>query len=336
MRGVVPVLLCASPLGCASPGDDEPTGGPADATPPWLLPDAPPSSMPDAGPGIRERCFPDLGDPSLGVPDYDQFGPVVGSHCAGTNHQEIAQVERVVFLGDSITQGTPPTPSAGYYRNLLAESLRARFGAGLEVDECSRWGARADDLLGPPRPQLPTCFPAPEPKRTLVIMTVGGNDMLAILEGALGGDTIDQSLAKVDEAVALVRDAVAWFYADPARFPAGVSVVFANVYELTDGVADFPEACPFASLAGVTDGWPQGRQVLIRMNEELMRVAVETDTDLIFLSETFCGHGLHAGEPGNECFRGEDAETWFDFTCIHPNPAGHRAIAEAFLRVVEE
>src|SRR3972149_5478262 len=101
----------------------------------------PPSpSPPAAGRGIRERCFPDLGDAALGVPDYDQFRPVVGSHCAGTNHQDITDVERVVFLGDSITQGTPPTPASGYYRNLLAESLRARFGEGLQVDEGATWG----------------------------------------------------------------------------------------------------------------------------------------------------------------------------------------------------
>ena len=270
------------------------------------------------------------------MPDYDQFRPVVGSHCAGTNHQDITDVERVVFLGDSITQGTPPTPASGYYRNLLAESLRARFGEGLQVDECSKWGARTDDLLLPPHQQVQSCFPGPEPRRTLVVITAGGNDMLAVLEDALGGGTIEQSMAKVDEAVGLLRDAVDWFFADPARFPGGVFVVFANVYEFTDGVADFPQSCPFSILAGVTRGWPEGRPVFNHLNEELMRVAVDTGTDLMFLSETFCGHGFHAGDPENECFRGEDAETWFDFTCIHPNPAGHQAIAEAFLKVIEE
>ncbi|MFT7518828.1 MAG: hypothetical protein ACI9MC_000962 [Kiritimatiellia bacterium] len=37
-------------------------------------------------------------DPS---PDYAQFAPTIGSHCYGTDHQDIDDIDRVVFLGDS-------------------------------------------------------------------------------------------------------------------------------------------------------------------------------------------------------------------------------------------
>src|SRR3990170_2334213 len=70
------------------------------------------AAPPDAGASIRDRCFPGLGDPAKGLPDYDQFGTVVGAHCDGTNHQDIAGVDKVVFLGDSITEGTPPNTPA--------------------------------------------------------------------------------------------------------------------------------------------------------------------------------------------------------------------------------
>ncbi len=52
--------------------------------------------------------------------------------------------------------------------------------------------------------------------------------------------------------------------------------------------------------------------------------------------ESFCGHGFYAGDPTNECYRGPDAEVWFDATCIHPNPAGHAAISDMVLDVVGE
>ncbi|NJK32083.1 MAG: hypothetical protein HC927_06510 [Deltaproteobacteria bacterium] len=41
-------------------------------------------------------------------PDYTGLDVIVGSHCLGTNHQDITDIERVVFLGDSVTVGTPP------------------------------------------------------------------------------------------------------------------------------------------------------------------------------------------------------------------------------------
>jgi hypothetical protein len=57
---------------------------------------------------------------------------------------------------------------------------------------------------------------------------------------------------------------------------------------------------------------------------------------MIFLLENFCGHGFFAGQPGNECYRGPGAETWFDFTCIHPNPTGHAAMADLFDKTIAE
>lgn len=73
------------------------------------------------------KCFEDdFVNPFMNGPNYDQFGPIIGSHCMGTNHQDITGVERVVFLGDSVTVGTPPTLSADYYRSKLAGAVAAR------------------------------------------------------------------------------------------------------------------------------------------------------------------------------------------------------------------
>ena len=284
--------------------------------------------------GIRERCFPEIGSGDEPGPDYDQFEPVVGSHCSGTNHQDIAGIERVVFLGDSITEGTPPSLSVQFYRSVLAERLHARFGQDVDVTNCSAWGARTDDLLLPPHEQIRERFDDIEDRRTLVVMTVGGNDMSSVAQDSLDGASPEDAVTAVDGALELLREAVDWLV-DPAHFPNGVFVVMANVYEFTDGTGDLP-SCPGAGLAGFTQPWPDGRHAFLQMNEGIMRIAVETGTDMIFLMESFCGHGFHAGEPDNECFRGQDAETWFDFTCIHPNPTGHEKIADLFQDVIEE
>lgn len=285
---------------------------------------------------LAERCFAGIGDPEAGVPEYDAFGPVVPRHCAGTNHQDIAGVERVVFLGDSITAGTPPTHEVQYYRTLLTERLRERFG-DVQVDDCSEWGAENVDFMGGGEDaQLTRCFPdAVEPRVTLAIWTMGGNDMFALAQdfdaGLIDVAGVD---AGVDASVAQLAETLQ-FFRDPVRFPAGAHVVFGNLYEYTDASGDL-SVCPTATILGFAGVIPEIRDAYVRINEEYVRLAVETGTDVLFLLEHFCGHGFLADDPTNECYRGADTEVWFDGTCIHPTPAGHAQIADQFTSVIDE
>ena len=282
---------------------------------------------------IRDNCFPDIGDASLGFPEYDRFGVVAGRHCSGTNHQDITGVEKVVFLGDSITAGTPPTTEAEIYRTLLTELLRERFGPDLEVADCSRFGARTDDYVPE---QIPGCFPGVEEKRTLVISTMGGNDTFAAAEAVLNGGSAADGLAVLDRAIGHQREAMQWFRDNEATaFPNGVFVVTSNIYEYTDATGDM-SSCPLADQLGFGGVVPELRAAYIYINEAFLEIAVETGTDSLFLLENFCGHGFYADDPTNECYRGPEATPWFDLTCIHPNPEGHAAIAQMFLDVVSE
>ena len=61
----------------------------------------------------------------------------------------------------------------------------------------------------------------------------------------------------------------------------------------------------------------------------------DTGSDMLFLLESFCGHGYNRADPSARCHN-PTGELWFDLTCIHPNPAGHTAIAEMFEAVVSE
>ncbi|MBK6687186.1 MAG: hypothetical protein IPG45_22140 [Deltaproteobacteria bacterium] len=316
----------------------------------------------DAGPsGIGPTCFPAIWDPNTVGPNYDQFAPQVGSHCLGTNHQTITGVERVVFLGDSVTVGTPPTPSDQYYRSRLAERLATHFGLMPPSDvweraslvngtalvqssgdfaSCAKWGARTDDLIED-NSQMLDCFPESERhKRTLVVMTIGGNDIAAITKAGApsGGKTYVEVEAMTQEFVQKLRDAVHWLKDDPTLFPNGVDVIFSNMYEFTDATGDVT-SCPAAGLAGFDEPWsnPQDLEhLVVWANEQFMQIAVETQTDLIMMLEHFCGHGYHNDDPNGRCYRGTNTERWFDLSCIHPNPAGHQVIADMFMAVVVE
>ena len=215
-------------------------------------------------------CFADQGL----LVDYDQYHPVIGSHCKGTDHQDIFGVEHVVFLGDSITVGTPPTGAEDWYRNRMAGALAAEYGLeapdwlwenvdlfdGMTYERssggfssCAKWGARTDDLTRS-HEQFQTCIP--EDRRdetTLVVMTVGGNDLFSWAQDRVGeGMTEEEMWAAAELAVKDLEDSVHWLIDDPERFPNGVYLVFANTFEFTDddSAADF-STCTGADWIGM-------------------------------------------------------------------------------------
>ncbi len=295
---------------------------------------------------IKERCFPGIGDAEAGFPEYDDLGVVVPDHCMGTDHQDITGIQKVVFLGDSITAGTPPTPEDEVYRALLTEQLQAEFGADIEIADCSEFGARTDDLLLHDDRGIPLCFPdGVEDKRTLIIMTIGGNDMFAAAEIIGDGGTDAEAAALVDQAIVYLDDALAWIRqgSDPQsdqpevgdHFPNGVFVVFGNVYEFTDATGDLG-SCPTAEFLGFDYTIPQLRDGYIWISEAFLELTVRYRMDAVFMLEHFCGHGWRSDDPDGECYRGPDTPRWFDATCIHPSPEGHAALADMFMQTIRE
>lgn len=294
--------------------------------------------------------------PSPG-PTYEELDVTVGSHCQGTNHQDITDIERVVFIGDSVTVGTPPTSSSDFYRSELADQLVDLYGldapevqwkqanalTGMSsVQEsggfasCAEWGARNDDLMT----QLEACFSDPEDfdKRTLVISTMGGNDASNLAQDAIDGVPAGDLFAELEQVIAYHEEALDWLVGDPAKFPNGIFVVNANVYEFTDYTVDVL-SCPAADVAGFSNN-PDDPMLLLSslnlINEEYMRIAVEHGTDVVFMFEGFCGHGFKSSQEDNVCYRGPDEPNWFDFTCIHPTGVGHGELAQMFFNVISE
>lgn len=330
-------ILATSCTASREPRLEPPAGSPqvdaATSSPPPPTASVPAPPAPDASPVLpaltAADCFKDLAGPVIG-PDYDQFKPTIGKSCAGTHHQNIAGVQKVVFLGDSVTVGTPPTPPGEYYRLRLEPTLKQRFGPSVEFASCAKWGARTDDLLEGGQ-QIAQCFPTGvEPKTTLVIMTNGGNDTAAWAKDKL---STAAAMVAADAAVLRLQQAVEWLKS-PTHFPNGSFVVYSNVYEFTDTSGQM-SSCPAAVLAGMGGSWPEGKPAVVHFEEGFMKVAVETKSDMMFLLEHFCGHGYRRDDPSLQCYRGPNSPLWFDLTCYHPNPTGHAEIALQFAKVID-
>ncbi|MBL4687126.1 MAG: SGNH/GDSL hydrolase family protein, partial [Nannocystaceae bacterium] len=307
-------------------------------------------------PGEGVACLNDqfVNGPTPG-PDYTEFNVTIGSHCQGTNHQDITDIERVVFLGDSVTVGTPPTAGSSVYRSIVALELANHFGIeapstdwqgyniinGNPVEQesgafaqCSEWGGRNNDLMS----QLEGCFAGDDfDARTLIIMTSGGNDISAMTSDAIDGAPAGELFEQLESMVEFHRQTIQWLVGED-RFSNGIFVVNANVFEFTDYTAEVL-SCPTAGLAGFSSNPPNTDLLLgalTLINEEYAAIAAETGTDVAFMFETMCGHGFLAGDASNVCYRGAGTENWFDATCIHPTLTGHSNVAEMFLSVITE
>jgi lysophospholipase L1-like esterase len=319
-----------------------------------------------AGAGVltAASCFASeyLNPTSSVGPNYDQFHPVIGSHCRGTNHQAITGIQRVVFLGDSVTVGTPPTnlDVNAVYRSILAKKLATHFnlpqpgvgwgganpfsGLALPAEtgafvSCSKWGARVDDLMRDSN-QVTDCIPPSKRNlKHLVVMTMGGNDIANLTQeggGASPNKSVPQLQAQAQVMIDDLRAAIAWLK-NPANVPGGVEVVFANNYEFTDD-SDDTNSCPGAAAGGI-EPWQDlaaHRALVVWIEEQYLKVAKDTGTDMVFLLESFCGHGYKRADPTSICYRGPGQDLWFDATCIHPNGAGHAALADLFYKTITE
>ncbi|MFT7518829.1 MAG: hypothetical protein ACI9MC_000963 [Kiritimatiellia bacterium] len=166
-------------------------------------------------------------------------------------------------------------------------------------------------------------------------MTLGGNDLAALAQRRSDGASTASLWADTEELIDEMRRGARWLK-DPDRFEEEVSVVMSNLIEFTDATGD-TSACPAASLAGFgqTISDPDIAQMVVYTLEQYMALAVETGSDMLFLQETFCGHGFARDDPAGRCYQGPGAQLWFDLTCVHPNPRGHKEIAKMIVSVVD-
>jgi len=321
----------------------------------------------DSDTAVEEAaCFADI----LSPVDYTSSGATLNATCTGTNHQDIAGIERVVFVGDSVTAGAPIpvdwsswelTDASEWYRNVLADEFVARWGLDApdwfweNVDltsgeswsqfsgdfaNCSKWGARADDLHSD-NTQLDDCLPEESrSQHNLVILTVGGNDLYNLLDHVSTQDVDEATMrAEWDSALADLSDAMHWLKDDPSRFPGGIDVIVADIFDVTDATsaADIAD-CEGAQAIGLSDALvdPLTAELAIQWQEAVIQVAVETDIDVAFMGEAFCGHGYNWDDTTGRCYRGGDSDVYFDASCEHPTHFGHTAIANTMLGVIDE
>lgn len=245
----------------------------------------------------------------------------------------------VVFLGDSITAGSGASSAELRYKSLLVEDqstmwqtwaeqdLESLYGP-LEVIDVSVAGAQTGSLIERQLPALDEAIGGSLSGETIIVMTIGGNDM----QGALPAMLLNEDKeAAYEERIRPALDNFATildYFEDPARFPDGAKVFLTNVYEPTDN-GGRAAGCFF----GVDIG--PALPYLDRANDEIRALAVERGVAAIDLRGHFLGHGHNHEDATLEAHDAADPTLWMANDCIHPNDRGHHEVRRLFLTAID-
>ncbi len=142
---------------------------------------------------------------------------------------------------------------------------------------------------------------------TLITLTVGGNDLIALLSH--GSRDLTEVLARIESIVRFLEG----YYPNS-------TVLLGNVYDPSDGTG---------RVQSGHERFAAGLPVLGQLNSHLRELAQTTRVRLIDIHGHFLGHGMRCSDPGYAHYRPNDPTGWICFD-IEPNLRGSSEIRRLF------
>jgi lysophospholipase L1-like esterase len=246
--------------------------------------------------------------------------------------------QRLIFLGDSITKGDGASPKSQRYAALLEsnvgsswpdhgeQDLETLFPTINEVIDVSKGGAMTRSLVNSQLPDLYNQLGSSASGETIVVMTIGGNDMQAAIPAILfyGDSKADEAIEDMTANFHTIID----FFDDASRFPDGTFVYIANVYEPTDDEGYWSSCFGGLDISSTMDN-------LADANQAIRDFAEERSIAMIDMQGHFRGHGYYHDDSSKDAYHEEDPSLWFANDCIHPNNRGHHEIRRLFYAAID-
>ena len=273
--------------------------------------------------------------------------PPMGSGPAGPDVDAAAfaqpwrtQPVLLVSLGDSVSTGFGAPPGQGFPR-LMIRNVDAVYPemAGRDLasvlPELAHHALAANSTNSIEHKQEIERIPIQDANTFgIVTMTCGGIDLIHSYgkfrpkEGAMYGATLEEAMpwiASYEERL----DAMMQLLVE--RFPGGLAVFMATIYDPTDGVGDIENAGPHFWLPP----WPDGLEILRRFNDAIRSVTARHDFAYVAdVHGTMLGHGIHCEDEDNPHHDPDDPGYWYYRNLEDPNPRGHDAIRRVFLNAM--
>ena len=138
-----------------------------------------------------------------------------------------------VAIGDSLTQGVGDTTDQGGFVPILAQALESKYGYTVHSENYGISGNTSTQILS--RMKKQTKIQTALKKADLMTLTVGGNDVMAVIRKNL----TKLSVNSFKEPAKLIRSACAqsvkWHDKTTARFPSmfsGFTIPFTSIFQI--------------------------------------------------------------------------------------------------------
>jgi lysophospholipase L1-like esterase len=180
--------------------------------------------------------------------------------------------------------------------------------AGLTPEILASDGATSRDVVVE---QLPLVIEPP----ALVTLTMGGNDLMTAYGQTASAYAAIETVITAGEEILQRLNLIG----------AGL-VVVTTVYDPSDGTGELPTtALPH---------WPEGPAVLTALNSALRDLADRHGAVIADVHQSFLGHGVTAGDPGQSEPRPSNDELWY-CGVIEPNAWGAHHIRRTWWKAIE-
>lgn len=233
--------------------------------------------------------------------------------------------DRLIGIGDSITDGFGATNGRGYFQRLSDPADPLSLAGRWPQVESENFATSCSTSLDHWEHQLKQVPTYPKDEHGWVVITSGGNDIIHNYgrstpeEGAMYGATLEQARPWIEN-YEVRLEAILTALKD--RFPGGCDIFLGNIYDPTDGVGDIENAHQFLPP------WEDGLEIHAAYNEVIKRVAAKHDwVHLVDIHSTFMGHGIH---------RKRGVDYWYFYNLGDPNDEGYEALRAIFLQRMEE
>jgi hypothetical protein len=288
---------------------------------------------------LLPACAPGGGDDDSAVGDDDDtpsyvVDPDVDSYWPD-DHAPSAPA-RVIFLGDSITAGSGASAGLAYPDLLVANvstewpehdeiDLQSLYPDLDEVIDVSVGGATTASLLANQLPDLSGRVGESVVGQSIVVFTIGGNDMQGAMFDILanGAPAAQEAIASITGNLHSILD----YFDDASRFPDGAYVHLSNVYEPTDAQGQVSSCFFGIDLGDILEHFDAA-------NAAIRGVAVERGAAMVDLRGHFLGHGYFHDDEAVAPYHPDDPTLWFAPDCIHPNERGHHELRRLFHSVI--
>ncbi len=226
---------------------------------------------------------------------------------------------RLIVFGDSISAGQGAPQGRAYFDLLSGSELATFYGHAVPVVNVAVGGSTTANLAAQVT-NLKSQLPAPVSGHSIIVVTIGGNDVVRSFGTDPAGTPLTNAEQKIRSFIASLQD--------PAWFPDGTTILLANVYDPSDGVGQAAECLGGFNFSAQTNALPTWA-------ERYAAVARDLGVGVVDALGHFRGHGFHSDDSANPYYQSSDPTLWFANDCIHPNERGHSELRRLFYEALD-